>query len=115
MEELPVPEMEYLEEVCSEEELKFHRPLLPKLVWEKPGPLRTQCWVWIGPRYSTGYGYWKGRRAHQIFFEYYNWPIDTNMILCHKCNNPSCVNPDHLYEGTHQDNSADRMGRNRYV
>lgn len=79
------------------------------------------CWWWTGtlshPSSSLRYGKmkFKGRqlKAHRISYEIYFGPIRDGMFICHKCDNPSCVNPDHLFEGTHQDNMDDKVAKGR--
>lgn len=79
--------------------------------------LGTECWVWISPTVDTG-GYAKmtvarkGKKASHVawFLQYGKWP-EKNM--CHKCDNPLCVRWDHLFEGTHQDNSDDMARKGR--
>jgi hypothetical protein len=80
------------------------------------------CWVWTGGKFVRGYGSFRpGRRgdasvrAHRFSWELTNGPIPEGMIVCHRCDNPSCVRPDHLFLGTNQDNTTDarRKGRLR--
>lgn len=76
------------------------------------------CWLWerpglLGP---MGYGHFRYQgvvAAHRASWLLYRGPIPMGLFICHKCDNPSCVNPDHLYLGTAQDNIADRDRRGR--
>src|SRR5262245_51840420 len=74
---------------------------------------KTRCQPWKGSRNQAGYGLvrvdGKTRLAHRVSFELANGPIPEGKIICHKCDNPPCVRPDHLYAGTHQDNARDAM------
>lgn len=80
-------------------------------------PDHNGCWNWKGPFLAGGYGSFRGRRAHRVVYEFFyglvpetnNWhPARTQWVL-HKCNNPRCVNPEHLYIGTPKDNTRDAM------
>ena len=75
------------------------------------------CWLWTGYKTSKGYGQFGVNycivRAHRVAYELWVGPIPSGLILRHKCDNPSCVNPDHLETGTHQDNANDRVERGR--
>lgn len=69
------------------------------------------CWNWIGTKIKSGYGHLSVKRklilAHRFSYELYFGVFDKNLDVLHKCDNPSCVNPYHLWLGTDKDNSLD--------
>lgn len=75
------------------------------------------CWNWVG---CTRYGYGKfsirgkGYQAHRYSYEYFVGAIPNEMCVCHKCDNPRCVNPSHLWLGTTQENTQDRQRKGRH-
>jgi hypothetical protein len=78
------------------------------------------CWLWKGNTNPQGYGqlYLPGLAsmpAHRFSYELKNGKIRSSKILvCHTCDNPPCVRPSHLFEGTAADNTQDRLGKARY-
>ncbi len=76
----------------------------------------TECWLWTGSIIKGGYGMigggeGKNLMAHRVSWELYHGPIPDGLIVCHHCDVPSCVNPEHLFVGTYQDNSDDSVAK----
>lgn len=92
-----------------------------KLFWAKVKNGPGGCWVWTGYRQWFGHGALtrtadgKPRTvlAHRHAWTLLKGPIPADKCLLHTCDNPPCVNPDHLYIGDRIDNAADRLSRGR--
>jgi hypothetical protein len=75
------------------------------------------CWEWTAARDGAGYGYFKlegeCQLAHRVAYRLARGSISEGAHVCHHCDNPGCVNPDHLFLGTHQDNMDDKTRKGR--
>jgi hypothetical protein len=75
------------------------------------------CWLWTASKTNDGYGkfypHGKVTLAHRFSYEYFIDVIPQGLCVCHVCDNPSCVNPTHLFLGSHQDNMTDRNNKMR--
>lgn len=88
----------------------------------------SECWEWGGYREKNGYGrktlVRNGRleiAVHRLAWAWANWngigewtSIPEGMFVCHRCDNPPCFNPEHLFLGTHTDNMRDSIAKKRH-
>ena len=77
----------------------------------------SECWEWRGNRFHKGYAQiryqGKTRSGHRLAYETWVGPIPEGMLIMHICDNPPCINPDHLRVGTNDENMADMLAKNR--
>lgn len=76
------------------------------------------CWIWNGCHTSAGYGqirlHGEAVYAHRLSWEMKNGPVPVGIEVLHKCDNPACVNPEHLFLGTQSDNINDCVAKGRF-
>lgn len=99
------------------EEATVDHPLIRQRFWENVEHA-DECWWWIGPTVSSGYGKIRvgneTRLAHRVAWEMFlGESIPTGMQILHKCDNPLCVRPGHLFMGTAEDNMQDKVAKGR--
>jgi DNA-binding transcriptional regulator YiaG len=86
--------------------------------WSKVDKRPDECWNWEAARAKNGYGRFmlngRNRLAHVIAYELARGPIPSGLYVLHRCDNPPCVRPDHLFLGTLSDNTQDCLAKGRW-
>ena len=93
------------------------RPVLSRF-WSRIDKTDT-CWNWTRSKSKAGYGFMsiKGVHTymHRFSYELHFGAIPDELLVCHRCDNPACVRPDHLFLGTDQDNTTDKVWKGRHL
>jgi hypothetical protein len=92
-----------------------------RFFWSNIPEPNTGCWLWIGGVHKTNKYQvrptithrLRAMYAHRVSYMLYKGEIPQGLLVCHRCDNTLCVNPDHLFVGTHQDNMTDCKLKNR--
>lgn len=88
-------------------------------LFEKKFVKTDGCWNWTANKYRSGYGQFGygglTQQAHRVAYQLYIGPIPDGLCVLHRCDNPGCVRPDHLFLGTQADNVHDCIGKGRKV
>lgn len=91
----------------------------PEKFWTRKRVTESGCWLYGGLVDQNGYGVVKAggvpTRAHRYAYQLAKGSIPDGLHVCHTCDTPPCINPDHLYVGTNADNMRDRRERGRYA
>lgn len=91
------------------------RKTIEQSFWEKVEK-GSGCWNWLGGKNGAGRANFRGRSAPRVCWELVNKEtLSCFVYVCHACDNPACVNPDHLWLGTQKDNVHDMISKGRKV
>lgn len=82
--------------------------------WPKVDKKDNGCWEWTGCKVKGGYGRYCIKNVMYLSHRVVMNCFDPNIVVCHKCDNPPCVNPDHLFLGTNKDNTQDCVKKGRF-
>lgn len=101
---------------------RLRMPLIERLMAKVEKQDGDGCWLWAGGKNNNGYGHigrggsgGKKVLTHRASFEHFVGQIPDGLCVLHSCDIPACVNPDHLFLGTHKDNTADCVKKGRFA
>lgn len=108
---------QYVRKFCTHSCATTRRGTPEKRFFDRVEKQANGCWLWTGNKNNYGYGFiWingKDITTHRFAYQHFIGPIPKGLLVRHRCDTPSCVNPEHLQCGTNLDNSADRVARGR--
>ena len=105
---------EAFQPLSLEADADAERQIFEKHVYPDP---TCGCWIWTGAVRKDGYAHiaLRGQNtgAHRAMWQFRNGPMPADKIACHSCDTPLCVNPEHVWPGTHAENTADKFAKGR--
>lgn len=121
-ERLAYPKREYRRSFCTFEHYNLARAqTVEGKFWASVDKRPSGCWLWLGERAAGGYGaitVTNGKERTRVLADRFSWQLHNGEIpaglkICHACDVPQCVNPEHLWLGTQQDNIRDMEAKGR--
>jgi len=111
-------QQEYIEKLRSIiPKEKWNERLIRRFITKADIRGEKDCWNWLAGKNSDGYGNFKicnkEELSHRVSYIIHNESIPERLNILHQCNNRKCINPKHLFLGTHQDNMKDMVNKNR--
>lgn len=103
----------------SPNRFRVHKPIIDRLLSKAIRTSEEGCWLWVGVKNKDGYGYIRGSHrlpitlAHRASYQVFKGEIPDGYCVCHTCDNPSCINPNHLWIGTKAENNKDKVNKGR--
>ncbi len=95
----------------------MYQPKDPRMLFWRHVKKTRGCWIWTGAKDPKGYGKFCSRRKN-FFAHRFAWISEvgpTDLLVCHRCDNPACVRPSHLFVGTQADNLRDMFAKGRAI